>query len=253
MEKRDFLESSGYLRPNTSLEVTPVKRYDRRRKTGIFVVDAANKNRRGVLDAQKAEKLANEVAAEAIKAKELAEEALRVAVAEKEKAISEGLTDPLTGCYNRRYFDKYVETKLDPTRLTQNVGFVFVDIDDLKAINDSKGHAAGDRAIIRTAEHIRKNLRKGDELAKFGGDEFVIISHLHESDGVVNDACLCELMETRLKTESPLDFDFSIGCAIFDHRSGGDIQEAIELADQRMYDQKKQKKLDAMGPAVMKA
>ena len=68
MEKRNLLEDSGYSRPNTSLEVTPVKKYDRRRKTGIFAVDAANKEHKRVVDADKAKKLAENREVEAFHA-----------------------------------------------------------------------------------------------------------------------------------------------------------------------------------------
>ena len=81
-------------------------------------------------------------------------------------------TDPLTGLGNRRAFDAAV------TGLSSSAGpasIILVDLDHLKTVNDVLGHAAGDAAIVGTAEAIRRVVRAGDCVARLGGDEFVVV------------------------------------------------------------------------------
>jgi diguanylate cyclase (GGDEF)-like protein len=83
-------------------------------------------------------------------------------------------TDPMTGCFNRRVFRDLVdEVRADPKRASGSI--LVLDMDGLKALNDSKGHSAGDQAIRRTADAIRSHTREGDLVLRWGGDEFVVV------------------------------------------------------------------------------
>ena len=82
--------------------------------------------------------------------------------------------DALTGLANRTQFRRRLEAALDAADAENRVAVVFVDLDDFKIINDSLGHAVGDRLLVAVTQRLRDALRPDDMLARFGGDEFVI-------------------------------------------------------------------------------
>ncbi len=86
------------------------------------------------------------------------------------------ITDPLTGLYNRQYFNSYIEKLMASSkRHKRTFSVLFVDIDHFKAINDKYGHLAGDNAIKALAEVFTENVRLSDVTARYGGEEFVIL------------------------------------------------------------------------------
>lgn len=86
------------------------------------------------------------------------------------------LTDELTGLYNRRGFSTLATQHLKLARRTgQSFLIVFADLDDLKSINDTFGHAEGDAVLIATANILRRTFRESDIIARYGGDEFLIL------------------------------------------------------------------------------
>ncbi|MBE2315148.1 EAL domain-containing protein [Solirubrobacter sp. CPCC 204708] len=80
--------------------------------------------------------------------------------------------DALTGLPNRTRFDELLEDALGRGR---DVAVIFTDLDDFKVINDSLGHGTGDQLLLDVAERLARELRAGDVLARFGGDEFVVL------------------------------------------------------------------------------
>lgn len=89
----------------------------------------------------------------------------------------ENVTDPLTGIYNRRYLERRLEEEFFYAQQTDSsLSFLLIDIDHFKNINDSYGHPVGDQVISYLAKSILGNIRGCDILARFGGDEFVIIA-----------------------------------------------------------------------------
>lgn len=88
-----------------------------------------------------------------------------------------GITDPMTGAYNKTYVVARLEYALDSASAAHRVSLITFDYDDFKRINDEQGHAAGDAALRACTELVRNTcLRAGDLLARMGGDEFAIIS-----------------------------------------------------------------------------
>jgi len=84
--------------------------------------------------------------------------------------------DPLTGLYNRRYFNEIMEYEVGRSeRHGHEFSILMLDLDDFKDVNDSHGHAVGDQVLVRLAEMVRANLRKGDIATRLGGDEFAVI------------------------------------------------------------------------------
>lgn len=85
--------------------------------------------------------------------------------------------DPLTGLYNRRTFEKELEHAISlAIRQNHMSAIVFFDIDQFKYINDSSGHQVGDELLIKVAEKLQHITRKSDTVARFGGDEFIILA-----------------------------------------------------------------------------
>jgi two-component system cell cycle response regulator len=93
-----------------------------------------------------------------------------------EAAIQAAITDKLTGAYNRGYLQHYLKNELMKSdRHHHPVSLLMIDIDDLKIVNDTYGHLAGDRLLKEIASELRKCIREIDVLARYGGDEFTII------------------------------------------------------------------------------
>jgi len=116
---------------------------------------------------------------------------LNVRDVSERKSLEQELTrqafhDPLTGLANRALFLDRVRHALPLARRhRQSLSVLFLDLDDFKKVNDSLGHAEGDRLLITTAERLRACARAGDTLARLGGDEFaVLIEDAADSAGV---------------------------------------------------------------------
>ena len=95
----------------------------------------------------------------------------------EDQLLETSITDPLTGLYNRRHLDARVREEVARAQRYHSVlTALVIDVDRLKEVNDSLGHAAGDRAIALVAEVVRACCRTGDVAARVGGDEFVVLA-----------------------------------------------------------------------------
>jgi diguanylate cyclase len=92
-------------------------------------------------------------------------------------ASERSVTDPLTQLYNRRFFEEYLEREINRLgRDGDDLCLLVIDIDDFKSLNDSYGHAAGDEFLKQIARTMNETVRATDLLARFGGEEFVVVS-----------------------------------------------------------------------------
>jgi diguanylate cyclase (GGDEF)-like protein len=107
-------------------------------------------------------------------------------VAHRERLKQLGMTDPLTGLANRRYFDERLrEETMRAARYALPVACLFIDIDGFKQINDTHGHPTGDRALVLVAACVRQQVRLGDTLARYGGEEFAALLQGDLKDALV--------------------------------------------------------------------
>ncbi len=96
--------------------------------------------------------------------------------AAREELLQAAITDPLTGCHNRRFFDTVIDRELrrhDRFRLP--LSLLFVDLNRFKTINDTLGHDVGDRVLQYVARFLKRHIREADYVFRWGGDEFLIL------------------------------------------------------------------------------
>jgi diguanylate cyclase (GGDEF)-like protein len=142
-------------------------------------------------------------------------------------------TDPLTGIANRRALGELLDRELhNAHRYGIPLAYLVIDLDDLKAINDARGHRAGDEALRSFATILGSSARRGDIVSRYGGDEFVMV--LVHADVLGAQAVLRRLYGT-LAT-SP-DLRCSAGVAIFP-RHGADAAALFASADRALYEAK---------------
>lgn len=155
------------------------------------------------------------------------------------------LTDDLTGLYNRRGFFAVAEHLEKTVRRRQEVmHLLYIDLDDLKVINDAFGHREGDRSLIALADILRHTFRNEDLLARLSGDEFaVILAGLNEEQvqkGI--DRLTKNVRAYNDSSASPVRISFSIGRACYGPPYPLDLERLLALADEEMYRNKRAKK-----------
>ena len=140
-------------------------------------------------------------------------------------------TDPLTGIYNRNMLNNYISNGMD-NNYTYYI--LMIDIDRFKSINDTYGHLEGDKALRYMAKLISNVANKnGDFYARYGGDEFIIISKEENEENIINLIKSINLELTKTKEDLGYAFTTSIGYAIYNKDKT--IEETIEIADQNLY------------------
>jgi diguanylate cyclase (GGDEF)-like protein len=147
-------------------------------------------------------------------------------------------TDALSGLLNRRGFSFLAEDAFSLYRRYERpLAVLILDIDFFKKVNDTYGHAAGDAVIQAIGVTLTKTLRTSDKVARFGGEEFVVLVHEVDSGGIITVAQNLRRAIEALTVEYQdhnLSVTVSIGGAIA-RRSDGDVQEVLERADAALY------------------
>ncbi len=149
------------------------------------------------------------------------------------------ITDPLTGCYNRRFFLEIMNREVQRrSRYNTPLSVLFVDVDRFKAVNDTLGHEAGDAALRRVADFLRANVREADFLFRWGGDEFLLLLTCGELEALRKGQDLQRAFADAIDGERfPSGFGLSVGAAELP-RNSADVLAVIKDADERMYHEK---------------
>jgi diguanylate cyclase (GGDEF)-like protein len=143
--------------------------------------------------------------------------------------------DSLTGLANRRALERTLDASLARAGArARSVGVIMLDLDGFKAINDTHGHAAGDRALREVASRLQRCVRERDLVARLGGDEFVVVlTDLGGRSGAVQDS-VSRIHEALLEPFEAMTLSSAIGVAIFPS-DGGTAADLLAHADRAMY------------------
>ncbi|PHQ88868.1 MAG: GGDEF domain-containing protein [Sulfurimonas sp.] len=148
--------------------------------------------------------------------------------------------DPLTKVYNRRALSKYLSNLCKQKVLSSELHLLILDIDDFKKINDTYGHIAGDKILIFVANILKKTLRDGDKIFRYGGEEFILL--LNRIDREHCKKIASRVLELISKNKliyrgESISVTVSMGTTIF--IQGDTSDELIARADKALYRAKK--------------
>ena len=157
-------------------------------------------------------------------------------------------TDKLTGLYNRLFFDTLFSHTMDNVgRHTTRLSLALFDIDHLKTVNDQEGHLAGDRLLQSVALLAREHVRKNDIIARWGGDEFVILFQECDATTAVR---LMDRIRERIVTAINTDGETphkSISAGVAEYEAGDTCESLLARADNQLYEAKRQGRNQVVG------
>jgi diguanylate cyclase (GGDEF)-like protein len=154
-----------------------------------------------------------------------------------EHAFRLATTDPLTGLYNRRYLDEQlVHIHATAARTRRPYALLALDLDGIKRINDSFGHAVGDDAIRSFADDLRVSIRAGDLAVRTGGDEFVVVLPEAETQDALS---LAQRLRQRLHDNAGLRHAPSASAGVATWRLYTKVEELLAEADRLVYESKR--------------
>lgn len=156
------------------------------------------------------------------------------------------IRDELTSLYNRRFLDERLPADIVNAVTRQRpLSLIFIDIDNMKTVNDTLGHAAGDKLLERASKLIQGNIRtETDWVARYGGDEFVVCLNDADKEAALR---ISEQIENNFSNEvfsvqdTEITIKASLGVMTMPD-SGLTAEELIDLADENMYVSKKRHK-----------
>ncbi len=152
------------------------------------------------------------------------------------------LKDELTGLYNRRGFLEHAGQQLrSATRASRSACVFFVDLNDMKGINDSLGHEFGDRALTDAGRMLRSAFRDSDIVSRLGGDEFAVFASECGAADIpgLRKRLRARIAELNATTAEPFQLSMSVGAAVFEPASKTDLEALMEIADRNMYEEKR--------------
>jgi len=147
--------------------------------------------------------------------------------------------DSVTGLHNRNFWEHLISGVLQypmPPKFT----LIVIDIDNLKSINDNRGHLTGDKAIRIVGQSIRESIRKRDLGVRYGGDEFFIV--LANTKKTVADKVIDRIRENIRKKEKKENINIEISAGVACYDCVYDMGDIIKMADRDLYREKQMKK-----------
>jgi len=147
--------------------------------------------------------------------------------------------DPLTKIFNRRALDTYLEKVCEKGKLSHELHLLMLDIDDFKKINDVHGHLAGDKLLIYITKLLRKTLRDGDKLFRYGGEEFIIILNRVKDDSCMDITHrILELIRSNRLIYKGKSLCVTVSVGATRYHDGDTPNDLIERADRALYKSK---------------
>ncbi len=198
---------------------------------GLFQLNDRRKGVFSLSDIEQLEGIAAHIG-EALVRKQLEEELARMA-----------RHDPLTGVLNRYALDELLEREAGRSqRYAHPVGFLMIDVNRFKEINDRFGHAMGDEVLRAVASVVQQSIRTSDILVRYGGDEFLVILPETNGETDVVKSRILEEVSRRNDANPLLEFPvtLAIGSAHWSSGSGRTMDEVLDEADMKMYEDKRE-------------
>ncbi|MDP2893832.1 MAG: GGDEF domain-containing protein, partial [Sulfurimonas sp.] len=159
-----------------------------------------------------------------------------------EKLKDTSLRDGMTGLYNRRFLDEFIDKILSQaSRSNDTYAVLMLDVDFFKMVNDTYGHDVGDKVIVALSKILKNSIRESDLAIRYGGEEFLIMLHNANDEGMRSVAAKIHSEFAKLSfdvgTGEPLRKTISIGIAKFP-MDGDTIWKCIKYADTALYEAK---------------
>lgn len=159
--------------------------------------------------------------------------------AEKRRYFEQSTRDPLTGAYNRSFFQDRLSQEIERAgRFRTPLALIMLDIDNFKIINDVYGHQAGDHVLLELVRLIQRNVRSIDVVCRFGGEEFLVLTPQTGSGGAMN---MAEKLR-RLVAGHDFDLENPITCSfgVAELKAGESREELLRRVDMAVYQAKRQ-------------
>lgn len=156
--------------------------------------------------------------------------------------------DPLTGAWTRGTLDRYLDRRINRSNKTGGFAAIMIDLDNFKSINDNYGHGEGDNALKNVVRILKSALRKEDIVARYGGDEFIVILEMKSDRDV-------EKINKRINQNFNMwnnipgrryKLEYSSGYSVYSHESGMKMDEFLFRVDSLMYTSKYERKKIAL-------
>ncbi len=156
------------------------------------------------------------------------------------ETFEKAIRDPLTGLYNRSFLMERLQSLISKAKRKETeLKLVFLDLNNFKQVNDIYGHEEGDKVLKGVANIIKNSFREYDLVARYGGDEFVVV--LEENNDDINISQIVERINKNIKKLFE-KYKISVSFGYASSNETLDIEELIALADGRMYQNKNKMK-----------
>ncbi len=153
--------------------------------------------------------------------------------------------DYLTGAHSRRQLDEYLHYRIRLAKRSRGFTISMIDMDDFKYINDTFGHHIGDEALVKLVEILKESIRRNDFVARYAGDEFVIIYDIDDKDDLLQVESRIHENVKKFNASQPDSYQlkFSVGTEPLSYEVC-DMDDLFNRIDMKMYEQKKHSKSD---------